>query len=58
MPKYIRIDLLEMPPGCHPMGEPDDWLEDFKRQLERTLENQGASAIVTIKEENDDVPNE
>lgn len=50
-PKHIRIDLLDIPPGAHPMATPDDWMDDFKRQLERTLENQGVSAQVTIVED-------
>ena len=49
--KYIRIDLLDMPIGAHPMDTPDAWMEAFKRQLERTLDNQGTSALVTIVQE-------
>jgi len=49
--KHIRIDLLDMPLCAHPMDTPDGWMEDFKRHLERTLDNQGTSAQVTIVEE-------
>lgn len=49
--KYIRIDLLDIPPGAHPMATPDDWIEDFKTQLERSLKNQGVEAQVSIEEE-------